>query len=519
MEITRSRGNVRGKLLVAGTLAIGSMALSMGSASADPIDGWSATGIDCTGREVDAQPGTDEFAARDDRNQRCASQRYIDRSFQPLGNTAPTYGQDPYRRPDRNDDIRFRYSTPTIEGVPSVEIYRPCDAGSCATLPSELQRYEPPYPVAIVVHGFTASKELHRMNTQAFAEAGYLAIGVNGIWPNPVSAPNSSSKAVVDEVINWLYAGQGEATDADLDRVGMAGHSQGGGVTSSYQGDPRIHALIVWDGGTTAAPENLTQPMMYQTAEGGFATPNPFTDVPNTVEAAAGYSDLRSRNVDTMAFTGRATVHVDYNGNGGPGGNRLWESASNYYNLAWFDRYLKGKLVLTGNESPAEEAAERADRQDIAQDAYDRLRATTFDDSADVHNISMGLWDPELAIANADPLFGGNVPYKIEGLSIPDRLSFYYRHACFLSVPDYVNGGSGTPDDGVPVAARADTTPDGDMRTSGCPEVSSKGGTAGGPASNAGPGSSVTPAPSASNLAKAKKKAKKKRKGKRKRRS
>jgi len=454
-------------------LALCGLALSVGVAQASPIDLWeSGVGIDCTGPEVDAEPGTDEFAARDERNQRCASQRFFDRTPQPLGNTAPTYGQDPYRRPERNDGKRWRYSTPEIEGVPSVEIYRPCAEGTCSDMPAELETFEPPYPVAIVVHGAAASKELHRMNTQEFAEAGYLAIGVNGIWPNPVSAPNLSSADIVDLVIQWLYAKQGEAVEADLDRLGMAGHSMGGSVTSSFQGDPRVHAMIIWDGGTTAAPENVSQPMLFQTAEMGFATPTEFTDVPNTVEAAAGYSDLRARNVDTMAITGRSTVHVDYNGNGGPGGNRLWESASNYYNLAWFDRYLKGKLVLTGDETAEEEAAERATRQALAQDAYGRLRATHFDDSVDIHNISMGLWDPDQAIANADPVFGGNVPYELEGMPVSDRLSFYYRHACFLSVPDYLGGGSGTPDDTVPPAARADSTVDGDIRTQGCPEVS-----------------------------------------------
>ena len=421
---------------------------------------------------MDAKPGTDEFSARDERNQRCASQRYVDRSFQPLGNTTPTYGQDPYRRPERSDGRRFRYSTPTLVGVPSVEVYRPCAKGTCTGLPSGLTAYQPPYPVAVVVHGAAASKELHRMNTQAFAEAGYLAIGVNGTWPNPVSAPNSSSAEIVDNVLKWLYAKKGEAADADLNRIGMAGHSQGGGVTSSFQGDPRVKAMIIWDGGTTALAKNRTQPMMYQTAEGGFATPNPFTTVPNTVEAASGYSALRGRNVDTFAITGRATVHVDYNGNGGPGGNRLYELTSNYYNLAWFDRHLKGRLVLTGHESARQAAAERAHRQRIAEDAYDRLRATRFDSSADIHDISMGFWDPDKAAASGDPAFGGNVGYRIKGLRVADRLSFYYRHACYVSVPDYVHGGSGAPTDPVPAAARADSTVNGDIRTKGCPSTS-----------------------------------------------
>ena len=456
-------------------LVLAALALPVAAAFGAPVDSFQTiTGIDCTGPEVDAKPGTDEFRARDERNQRCASQRTYDRSAQPLGNTAATYGQDPYRVPSRSDGKRFRYSTPAIDGVPSVEIYRPCAKGTCSGMPPELKTYEPPYPVAVVVHGFTASKELHRMNTQEFAEAGYLAIGVNGTWPNPVSAPNSSSHEIVDNVLKWLYARKGEAAEADLNRLGMAGHSQGGAVTSSFQGDPRVKAMIIWDGGTTASAQNRTQPMMYQTAEGGFATPNAFTDFPNTVEAAAGYSDLRGRNVDTYAITGRAMVHVDFNGSGGPGANRLWESTSNYYNLAWFDRYLKGKLVLTGHETPREAAAERAYRQGIAQDAYNRLLATRFDNSVDIHNISMGLWDPDKAAAAGDPLYGGNVPYKIQGLRTADRLSFYYRHACYVSVPDYVHGGSGEPTDAVPAAARADSTVNGDIRTKGCPGVTSR---------------------------------------------
>ena len=116
----------------------------------------------------------------------------------------PTYGQDPYRRPERHTGRRFRFSSPALTGVPSVEVYRPCAKGTCSGMPAGLKTYEPPYPVAVVVHGFTASKELHRMNTQAFAEAGYLAIGVNGTWPNPVSAPNSSSAAIVNNVLKWL---------------------------------------------------------------------------------------------------------------------------------------------------------------------------------------------------------------------------------------------------------------------------------------------------------------------------
>ena len=89
-----------------------------------------------------------------------------------------------------------------------------------------------------------------------------------------------------------------------------------------------------------------------------------------------------------------------------------------------------------------------------------------FDDSADIHNISMGFVRPQQR-RSGDPLYGGNVPYSIEGLWVTDRLSQEFRSFCSVSVPDYVGGGDGSP--GRPVAARADSGADGDMRFTGCP--------------------------------------------------
>lgn len=450
--------------------AVAALLVLPAAAHAAPVDDWKTLGLpECTAAEVEAEPGTPAFQDRDRRNQLCPLQRFFDRGPHPLGNTVATYGQDPYRRPDRHDGKRFRFTSPAIPGAPSVEIYRPCAAGTCKAMPAELRTYEPPYPVVFVIHGFTASKELHRMNTQTFAEAGYLAIGINGTWPNPVSAPNSSSKEVAEAVVQWVYGRKGaEARDADLDRVAMAGHSQGGSVTSEFLGDPRIHAMIMWDSGGAAAitPQTASQPTMMQMAEQGFATPQSYDQIEEPkggIEEQEAFAALRDKGLDAMAFTGRATTHVDWNGSGGPGGNRLFEATSNYYNLAWLDRHLKGKLVLSGGETPEQEAAERARRQAIAMDAFNRLRATTFDASNDRHNISMGLWDRAKALASGDLLYGGNVPYKLAGLRTADRLSFYYRHGCHLTVPDYV-GGSG-------LAAKADTGLTGDMRTQGCPLV------------------------------------------------
>lgn len=68
-----------------------------------------------------------------------------------------------------------------------------------------------------------------------------------------------------------------------------------------------------------------------------------------------------------------------------------------------------------------------------AADAHARLTATAFDDSADRHNISQGRYDPSRATPG-DP-YSGNVPYRLEGMPVADRLSFYYPSRCFLSTP------------------------------------------------------------------------------------
>ena len=182
--------------------------------------------------------------------------------------------------------------------------------------------------------------------------------------------------------------------------------------------------------------------------------------------------------MDVMHLTFRATNHIDWNGNGvgSLAGNRLAELVINYYSLAWLDRHLKGLLVFdeAGNVVTSDgrtEAEERAYRQAWAQDAFDRMTAMQFDDSADIHNISMGFYDPQQHAASGDPFYGGNVPYSIEGFWITDRLAQEFRSFCSVSVPDYVNGSDGRP--GSPTAVTADSGAEGDMRFTGCPAETS----------------------------------------------
>jgi hypothetical protein len=67
------------------------------------------------------------------------------------------------------------------------------------------------------------------------------------------------------------------------------------------------------------------------------------------------------------------------------------------------------------------------------------LIARSFDDSSDVHSIGAGTYDPAAAAANPADTTAGNVPYKIQGLPVADRLSFYYDSEYSLTPP---GGGS-----------------------------------------------------------------------------
>lgn len=470
------------------------------SAIADePIDTWpTLVGIDCLNDlfnptlpdgtkdpEGEPEPGSPEWIQRDSERLQCDNQRDYDRRTQPVAHTTSArYGEDWYRQPFTYDDVRFRFDyfpTGTGQGgVPAMEVYRPCGPGDCAALPEPLEPIEGPYPVVIIHHGFIAQMTHHRFNAQVFAEAGYLAISVNGTHPL-TGAPNVQRDVNADLVLDWLASdASGEIGDsADLDRVATVGHSQGSAAALSYQGDPRVHTIIAWDGGDSIADVNTSQPIMYQRTDGAFSAPQNTarTDYPATRDRGLEtYEKHSERGLDVFHMTLRATNHIDWNGNGvgSLAGNRLSELVINYYSLAWLDRHLQGRLVfdddgnvVTYADRTAEE--ERAYRQAQAQDAFDRLTALAFDDSADVHNISMGWYDPQKHAASGDPLYGGNVPYSIEGLWVTDRLSPEWRSFCSVSVPDYIEGSDGTP--GSKVVARADSGAEGDMRFTGCPVI------------------------------------------------
>src|SRR5205814_10186514 len=127
--------------------------------------------------------------------------------------------------------------------------------------------------------------------------------------------------------------------------------------------------------------------------------PQPYTSPPDPLGPGTKDEDfrrLRAAGIDTMKVSLRAATHLDFTQFGIAGtGSRYGAAVASYYTLAWFDRYLR-----------------RASSK--------RLTAAVFDDSADVHNISGGPFDP---------LTPSNVPAFLDRQPAAARLSCHSRSA------------------------------------------------------------------------------------------
>ncbi len=383
---------------------------------AGALDLSTAQPIDCIGPVDRAEPGTPEWDELNLANAFCARERHEDkRAHRVLEVTAPA---DAYREPTRHDGVRFRYDPTTVAGL-EAEVYRPCAAGTCPDLPDGLETFEPPYPAVVIFHGGGSNARLQWWASQPLAEAGYLVVA----FDSPAGPTMADASAVVD----WLHGGDPLAADFDGERLGIAGHSRGGVIVSEFgHRDPRVSAIVSWDRAqSTPLPADLAldtptllmfadyncqnvpvcEPEVYETA------PDP--DGPGN--KGDDFLLLEAAGIDTMQIPLRAALHLDWVPSQ-LSGNRYAEAVSIYYTLAWFDRYVRGAM-----------------EPEVAADAFERLTAAAFDESADRHNISQGVFDPDLA-SSTDP-YAGNRPYSIAGLRVADRLSFYFRAKCFLTVP------------------------------------------------------------------------------------
>jgi hypothetical protein len=106
------------------------------------------------------------------------------------------------------------------------------------------------FPVITWGNGTCAMPEGYGPLLRYVASHGYIVVAAN-------------SRAVAGGVpmtlgIDWIFAENDKAESefyqkVDKDKVGAMGHSQGGGATISAASDPRIKAVIIWNGGTSAS--------------------------------------------------------------------------------------------------------------------------------------------------------------------------------------------------------------------------------------------------------------------------
>ena len=401
-------------ILIAVHLVIGAAAPAMAITST--LGQSTVQAIDCVGPVNRARPGTPEWDELNAANAFCTGERHEDkRAHRVMEATAPA---DAYREPTRHDGVRFRYDTATIGRLES-EVYRPCTAGTCRELPYEVETFEPPYPAVVIFHGGASNRRLHWWASQPLAEAGYMVVA----FDSPAGPTPEDASTVVD----WLHRAGPLTADFDGERLGIAGHSRGGVVVSEFgQRDPRVSAIVSWDRAqSTPLPADLAlqTPTLFMFAD--YNCQNVPVCEPEVYETAPDpdgpgnkgddFVRLEAAGVDTMQIPLRAALHLDWVPSQ-LSGNRYAEAVTVYYTLAWFDRYVRG------GTDPG-----------LAAEAFERLTAASFDDSADRHNVSQGIFDPDLA-SSGDP-YAGNVPYSIAGWRVADRLSFYFRAKCFLTVP------------------------------------------------------------------------------------
>jgi pimeloyl-ACP methyl ester carboxylesterase len=203
------------------------------------------------------------------------------------------------------------------------------------------------------------------------------------------------------------------------DRMAIVGHSLGAYAAALIgNSDPRFIAAASLDSfgyldlGVAptvptmfqqSAQENLNGPWLVPPREGYHptrATYDAFTGacVPSTFLVLGQSTHNEWQYLAPIGPTGEASSKG--------------ERVGLYFLLAWLDLYVRN---TADNESFHNGGAD-------ARDAFGRLTADTFDNSADASAIGSGAWDPVL----------GNVPHTIEGESVVEHLSPFFSSGMAL---------------------------------------------------------------------------------------
>ena len=282
-----------------------------------------------------------------------------------------------------------------------------------------------PYPGIVITTGSVQGfKELYWWAAQGLAEAGYVVMtydvqgqGKSEVFGHdpqtgfircaPADCPGFPFQQAAnfiegtEDALDWFLSDRNPLRGlGNADRIGLAGHSLGAAaVTRVGNADERVDAVVAWDNANLPPDVPPRVPTMGQNAEAGFF-PEPHLSPPNPDSATNAFWRFKDAGVPAMQVALRGSTHLEWTYI--PflfAASRDGERVAMHYTLAWFDRWLK----------PDTHAA----------DARERLTAEVFDDSADASAIGTGRWQPGV----------GNVPYRIAGIPVAERLSFYLRSA------------------------------------------------------------------------------------------
>jgi dienelactone hydrolase len=373
---------------------------------------------DCVGPAGDPEPNSAQWHQREQDNDYCGEQRGRDTSANPAYATAKAeldarHGgqalEDPFRDPAVLAGTRFRYEQISYANRAGQQIqgmlFRPCDT-SCHDRPPRLGTFKPPYPGVVIVHGGAASQEMYLWGAEGLAEAGYMVLMFQ--IPEPDNAGGDTHYDNAKAALDYFMS----RPELDRRHVGLAGHSAGGVAVSRLgQEDRRVSAIVSWDRAQSSpmpAGLRLRTPALFVVADFNCQRvpacfPQPYTAPPDPRGPGNKDEDFQrvsGAGVDSMKIALRAATHLDFTQLSPAPGSRFGAVVTLYYTLAWFDRYLRGQ-----------------------SNSLARLTATRFDDSADIHSISGGTYDPQAQ---------ANVPARIAGQRVADRLSFHFRSAYYF---------------------------------------------------------------------------------------
>ncbi len=129
------------------------------------------------------------------------------------------------------------------------------------------------YPVITWANGTCGLTHGYAALLATVASHGFVIVASNSTWTGATTSPEGIPVQLraldyaefLNEDPDSVYYQK-----LDLDKIGAMGHSQGSGATRASAGDPRIDALILWNGGTSDE-----KPFLYVSGDrdvGGLAT-------------------------------------------------------------------------------------------------------------------------------------------------------------------------------------------------------------------------------------------------------